>query len=455
MPAPFTFPQPPLYPGEPVFGSLLEMRRDAIGLLRNAHGEHGDVVRLKFLGIESITSFLRPEHIKRIMLDNYKNYGKSSRGYIALRRVFGNGLLVSEGSFWRRQRRIAQPSFHHHRIAGFASTMTTACNSMLDDWDVTFGAGETFDLGEQMMKVTLRIAAQTLLSVDVDDHDARVVAPALTTLLENTMEEALKVVQLPSWLPTSRNRRFNQALSDLDAIVYGIIRGRRADPSGAHDLLAMLMEAKDEETGEQMSDKQLRDEVMTMFLAGHETTGNALTWTFYYLNEHPDVAARLLEELDAVLGGRTPTLEDAMKLAYTERVIKESMRLRPPVWLFARSVNEDDEIGGYRVPAKSKVFVSPYFTHRHPDLWDEPERFDPDRFLPEAEAARDKYAYIPFAGGPRICIGNAFAMLEAKLLLAQIAQRFDVVRATDAPVKMRPVIVLRPRDGLPVRLRRR
>ena len=443
---------PPIFGGG-LMGPIRALRRDPIGVFGEALDAHGDVVALDFpIAHHRATLIRRPEHIHHVLVENHANYGKQTSGIKALRRVIGNGLVTSEGDFWRRQRRIAQPSFHHKRIAGLAKVMGQCAEDLSGDW-AQLGDGP-HPIDHAMMQLTLRIAGLALLGVDVG-ASASAVGPALTTLLAMGQKDSYSAFLMPLWVPTARNRRFKEALAVLDELVYGIIAARRTDGDAHDDLLQMLVDARDEETGEGMSDQQLRDEVMTMFLAGHETTANALTWTWWLLHDHPEVAARLRQEADDVLGGCTATFEDLPRLEYTERVIKESMRVRPPVWMTSRSVNDDDEIDGFRIPAGSRVLICPYFTHRHPELWPDPDRFDPDRFAPELVKARPKHAYLPFGAGPRICIGNAFAMMEAKIILATLVQRFELTLADGVEVVPEPVIVLRPKGGLPMHVRAR
>jgi cytochrome P450 len=277
----------------------------------------------------------------------------------------------------------------------------------------------------------------------------------LTVALHEAVRRTFAPITLPLAIPTPRNRAYRGAQQELDRVVYGIIEKRRKDGGEADDVLAMLMAARDEETGEAMDDRQLRDEVMTMFLAGHETTANALAWTWSLLSKNPAERRKLEAEVDAVLGDRPPTFDDLASLKYTRMVVDESMRLYPPAWIVGRTAMQDDTIRGYRVPKGSFVAAATYLTHRHPGFWSNPEGFDPERFTPEASASRHRYAYIPFGAGPRICIGNAFAIMEAQLVTAMIAQRFRVDLASGAKLEPEPLITLRPRGGVPVTLRRR
>jgi cytochrome P450 len=432
--------------GHRLLGSLPAVRRDPIALFLSSARTYGDIVRLRFA---SKTGHLlrHPDYVKHVLQDNFRNFGKQTRGFQALRETLGQGLLTSEGDFWLRQRRTAQPAFHHQQIAGFAETMGRATADLLDRWDQETDLTAPIDVAETMMGLTLRIVGLTLLSRDVSGNAAEI-GRALDTILHTTMATITRIVDVPRQLPTRRNRQFQEARSTLDRIILQIIGDRRTATERPADLLTMLMAAKDPETGEGMSDTQLRDEVMTIFLAGHETTANALTWTWYLLSKHPVVARTMEDEVDRVLAGRPPTLADLPKLTYTRQVLEESMRLYPPAWMIARSVIAEDEIGGYRIPPDSIVFLSPYVTHRHPEFWPNPEGFDPERFAPGQAANRPKFAYFPFGGGPRLCIGREFALMEAQLILAQIAQRYRLHLLPGHVVDPEPVITLRPRHGM-------
>ncbi|MBC8070605.1 MAG: cytochrome P450 [Deltaproteobacteria bacterium] len=433
---------PRIAPRHPL-GVWPQLREDPVKFLIGAARDHGDVVAFRIGPIQAV--LLRdPEAIKHVMVDNNHNYDKATRGYDVLRRFLGNGLLTSEGDFWRRQRRIAQPAFHRKRIAAFAETMVADTLDMLDAWEPIASQGRTIDMSHEMMALTLRIVGKTLLSTDVQDA-ADQVGAAVTTL--NLWADAALDSILPIGFPTPSSQRANAAGKRLDAVIGKIIAQRRAGEPG-EDLLGMLMSTKDAETGESMTDKQLRDEVMTIFLAGHETTANALSWLFYLLSTHPEVERRVRAELDEVLGARPPALDDLGKLQYLTMVIKEAMRLYPPAWIIDRHAIGEDEVLGYRIRKNSLVLLSPYVTHRHPGLWPNPEGFDPLRFTPEAEESRARYAYFPFGGGPRQCIGNGFAMMEAQLIVAAVLQRFRPWLVPGHPVELGPLITLRPAHGL-------
>jgi len=444
---------PPTPPGHPVWGHARIMQTGPLDYFTRWGVEFGDAVSLR-LPAGRFALVLHPEGVRHVLQANAKSYSKQTRGYDKMRLFLGNGLVTSEGEFWRRQRRIAAPAFHRQRIEGFATTMTRATGAMLDRWDARREPQRALDVDREMMTLTMRIASETLLGEDLSG-DADTVGEALSFLTLNTNERIVRIVDLPLTIPTPENRRYLQAVATVDAVLARLLKARRTEPGAHHDLLAMLLEAKDEETGASMTDEQLRDEALTIFAAGHETTSNALSWTFLLLARHPEVAARLYAEVDAVLGGRTPTLADLPALPLTKQIVQESMRLYPPAWIIGRRAEVDDTVCGYHIAAGTQVLVSPWATHRQPRWWDDPEAFDPDRFSPARSEGRPTFAYFPFGGGPRVCIGNTFAMMEAQLLLAQISQRYRLELAPGTHVEPERGITLRPGPSLPMHLRPR
>ncbi len=434
--------------GACVFGSLSEMRENQIKLFMDSTRDHGDVVRLHLVIYVHLIN--HPDHVRHVLVDNHTNYEKD-RFYDRIKPVVGEGLLTSNGDFWRRQRRLAQPAFHKQRLAGFADTMSRTTADLLDGWAAR-GPGP-MDVSVEMMKVALQIVGRTLFGAELGG-EADVVGDALGTALEIT-KERFQSLFMGAGLPTARNRRFNRAMKVLDDVVYGVIEQRRASGKDEGDLLSMLMSARDEDTGEGMSDRQLRDELMTMLLAGHETSANALTWAWFLLSKNPAVERRLHEEVGAVLGDRVPTFEDLPRLKYTRMVIDEVLRLYPPAWLYTRGTIQADEIGGYHVPAKSVVMISPYVLHRNPAIWENPEGFDPERFTEERVAARPKHAYVPFAGGPRQCIGNNFALMELTIIIAMVVQRYRLDLLPGQKIEPDPTVTLRPSAPVMVTVRPR
>jgi cytochrome P450 len=431
--------------------SGLQLFRDPLPLLLEAIPKFGDTIRFR-AGPFDFVAIHRPEDIRHVLVGNHKNYPKS-RNYQGLKMVLGNGLVTSNGDFWRRQRKLAQPGFHRERLEGFVDVMVECTRDHLAAWDARQSSA-TLDIHHEMMELTFRIVGRTLFSMELSDH-ADSVGPAIEVALVHANAQVEKLIPTPTWLPTAANIRFRKAMRALDGLVFDIIETRRKSGEEKNDLLSMLMSATDETGTERMTDVQLRDEVLTLALAGHETTANNLSWTWYLLSKHPEIAKRLQEEVDEVLGDREPTLADLKRLDYANRVVSESMRLYPPAWMFERQAIEADELGEWRIPKGTIIGISPFSVHRHPRLWKNPEGFDPDRFLPERSEGRPRYAYIPFGGGPRTCIGNHFAMMETTIITAMIARRYEIDLDPMHQVRLDAGITLRPKNGIRVRLRRR
>jgi cytochrome P450 len=424
-----------------------QVRREPLRFICEGHRRYGDVFRHQF-GPLVFHLVAHPDHVKHVLLDNQKNYPRSWY-YGRIKAVVGEGLVTTEGAAWRRLRRMVQPSFHHQRVAALAGVMTDATDAMRRRWREHAETGQPLDLAAEFMELTLRIVGRALLSVDLGGATDRL-GPAFTTAMEYGDHRINNLLALPLAVPTPRNLRYRRAFRTIDAIVLDIIARRRAAGHDTGDLLSMLLATRDEATGEGLSDRELRDQLFTFISAGHETTAVGLTWTFYLLSQHPEADRRLRAEVADVLDGRTPTADDLPRLEYTRRVIEESLRLYPPVFAVVRDALEDDEIGGYHIPARTMVSLSPYATHRHPEFWPDPETFDPDRFTPERSAARPRFAWFPFLGGPHQCIGQEFAMMEATLVVAMLAQSFTLRLAPGVLVEPKPMLSLRPRDGLPM-----
>lgn len=443
----------PMPPGDFFVGHAGEMLKNAAEFLLRMHATYGDIVRLRF-GPRIAYAVFHPDHVYHVLVKNRENYSKQARGYRKLRQIIGNGLLTSEGDFWLRQRRLLQPAFAPARLAGFADAMVVATQQMTDRWPEIADADRPLDVADEMMHLTLRIVGETLLGTDVTG-EASDVGAALTLVIEETSRRIHSPWDFRERLPIASNRRYDQAIKRLDRAVQKIIDHHRESGKQHDDLLTMLMAARDEESGAPMSDKQLRDEVMTFFLAGHETTAKAMTWTWLLLSQHVAVRRRLEEEVDRVLGGRPATADDLPRLSFAKLVIQESMRLYPPVWGMARMTVNDDQIGDVTIPAGSPVLLVQYATHRHRDFWDNPEGFDPDRFSPERSEGRHPYAYFPFGAGPRICIGNHFAMMESVLILSSVTSQWRLNLLPGRPVVPEARVTLRPKHGLMMSAQRR
>lgn len=439
--------RPPGPPGSLILGNVREQARDRLRFQMKLHREYGDIVRWRVAHI-TLYQITHPDHIKHVLHDNHRNYTKGTLFRGLLSPIMGNGLFVSEGDFWLKQRRLMQPIFHRKRIAAFGTIMTNEAVKTLERWEVQARSNPVLDIAEEMMALTLTVATQALFGADMGS-DAGVVYQSVSTASSELIHRFDVPWYPPVSVPTPRNRRFQQARRALDDIVYRLIDERQRQPADdAGDLLSLLLQVRDEDTGEGMTRLQVRDEVMTLLLAGHETTANALTWAWYLLSQHLDAERKLRAELGTVLSGRLPTVDDLPNLPYTKMVMEESLRLYPPLWATHRQAIADDEIGGFRIPAKTVLDLVTYVTHHRADVWENPETFDPERFSPERSANRSRYAFNPFSAGPRLCIGLGFAMTEAQLLLATIAQRYRLELAPDQQVEPYPELTLRPRYGM-------
>lgn len=433
--------------GLPLIGSLLDAWSHPLEMMARGAREHGDMVKFRFAWLDYYL-LNAPGAAHRVLVENAKAYHKSPN-YQGLKIMLGQGLLTSEGDFWRRQRRLAQPAFHRDKIASFVETMASCTKDMLDRWELEQPG--TLDVHDEMMRLTLRIVGRTLLSADLE-ADAKQFGEALNVAIQWANQYVESIVRIPPSIPTPKNLRFRRAQRLIESVVMRVVDERRRSGEDKADLLSMLMGSRDEATGEAMSDRQLKDELLTLTLAGHETTANALSFTFDLLSRHPDVLRTLRAEVSSVLGGRSPTLEDLGRMPYTKAVIEESLRLYPPAWVFERIALEDDEVLGFPIPKGSIVAVAPWVIHRNPALWPNPEGFDPERFS-RPEPNRHKLAYIPFGAGPRTCIGNVFALTEMQVILPIIVQRVSLDLVPGSEIALDPSVTLRPKHGLPMTLR--
>lgn len=438
-----------------LMGWLGEFQKDPLAMLTRARVA-GDLVRFR-AGPRSFYVVNHPDYIKHVLLDNHRNYTKETRVIKQIKWFSGENIFTGEGDFWLKRRRLMQPAFHRQHLASFGNVMTRALQELVQEWGAR--TTQVVRVDEEMMRVTLKIVGRALFSVDLTG-DSQVLGDAFGFATQDLLYRAQHPFYPPMRVPTGRNRRANKVRGTVVGVMQKIIRARMAegDKGGTTDhpdLLALLMNSKDPETGQGLNEDELVREMMTMVFAGHETTSNALTWAWYGLSQNPHVENELHRELDVVLNGRAPTLDDVPNLQYTRRVIDEALRLYPPAWAFGRETLKADTLGGYAVPAQAAVVVSPYTMHRHPKFWNNPEAFDPDRFLPEQSENRPRYAYLPFGGGPRLCIGQPFALAEATLLLACLAQRYALRLAPNTEVKPEPNITLGVKNGLPMILQAR
>ena len=403
-----------------------------------------------------------PDLAQEVLVKQKETFFKIQEGTdkkIGLGLVLGEGLLTNrDHDSWFTRRRMLQPVFHRRRIVTMADEMVAAGRKMLSRWEEIYASEGVFDVHEEMMRVTLDVINRTMFGADVTREAGRV-GTAMTVLTRYAFAQAGNPFSVPPWVPTRRNQEFHRALETIDSVVLDLIRARQAARSSGEqlrgDLLDMLLDAEDAETGEHMTDQEVLDEVKTIFAAGHETTANALTWTWLLLSEHPEVGEKLVAELDTVLGGRAPDLADVPNLHFTRQVFDEALRLYPPVPALVRRVVRPSILGGYEIPVGSRALISIYNIHRHPQFWEEPNRFEPERFSPEQRASDHDLAYIPFGAGQHKCIGNNLALMEGPLLLAMIAQRYELDLEPGRPVEREVAVTMRPKEGVYVRLRPR
>lgn len=439
--APSTLPVP-LHPGLPMLGNTLAFLRDPLGTLRTLQHRHDRIVHLR-IGGRNQYLVMRPEDVKHVLQENHRNYGRSP-AFEILKIFLGNGLLTSDGDFWRRQRRLAQPAFHRQKLAALTTTMITETADWIDELKQR-SIKQPINISEAFMDVTMRIVCKTLFGSDTTGK-LNGLSTALDTLNYLANKRMLSPLRFPYSWPTPDNQRSRRARSQVDSFIYDVINQRRQQFEDKDDLLGMLLSAEDEDTGEKMSDQQLRDECVTLFSAGHETTAVSMAWTTYLLSQHPDVLSRLQTESRTVLGDAvTPSPDLFRSLTYTLQVVQESLRLYPPAWILSRRAHNPDHIGPYTIPAGDTALVSPYLLHRDPANWPDPDRFDPDRFTPGgAKDQLHSYAYLPFGGGPRLCIGNQFALMEMQILLAMLVRSFELKPVANLRVTPKPLITLRP-----------
>lgn len=438
-------PLPPVAPRLPFLGNALAFLEDPLRFLRETRQHDGDVVGVA-LGPMKVTLVSHPDLVEDILVTRSRLFQKDRFLKTTLRPVLGDGLLSSEGDFWRRQRRLAQPAFHRDRVRAYADIMVAHTTRLAERWR----EGGTRDVHKDMMHLTLEIVAEALFGANVGDH-AEAVSESLEAILAVVSDSITLFFPFLKELPLPRKRRYQDAIATLDKIIFGMIERRRADGATGDDLLSMLLHAQDED-GTRMSDQQLRDECMTLFLAGHETTALNLSWTWLLLSQHRDVADRLGRELDGVLGDRAPTFADVPRLEYTSRVIAESLRMYPPAWSMGREAREDLELGGYRIERGGQVWFCPWSIQRDARWFDTPDAFRPERWAGDFAKSLHRYAYFPFGGGSRICIGQAFANMEAALILATLAREFRVEVTSPGEVIADPSVTLRPKGGLTARV---
>jgi len=434
--------------GNVLVGELRAIAKDPLGLLMRCLNDHGDVVRIRMPGMEWFL-VSHPDHVKHVLVDESRNYVRG-RSYERFRLVVDDSIVTTDGEQWRPLRRIAQPAFHRQSVARMTGMMVRCTTEMVGRWADRLEASQTFDVAAEMHQLTLRIIGLALFSVDLESEATRELGEAVGIALEYTAGST-NPFRLPSSVPTPANRRFARAMKVFETFVFDTLAQRRESGDHPPDLMSMLLEAVDPETGESLSHVQIRNEMLTYLIAGHETSATTLTWLFYELSRHPEVRRRLDGELERVLGGDAPTFESLDELAYMDQVIQETMRLYPAAYMLTREVVSEDRIGGFTIPAKAWVLLSSYVTHRRPDVWENPEGFDPERFTPEAVAQRAPCAYYPFFAGSHKCIGQALAMMEMKAIIAVVQQRCRLDLAPGFVPEVEAQVTLRARNGLLMR----
>ena len=442
----------PLTKGLPLVGSLPQLLKNPFGYLKQARETHGDIYNLN-LGISKMLIVNHPRHLQHILVDNAQNYRKGGAMWDAIRAMLGNGLVVSEGSFWMRQRRMMNPQFHRQRLAALTDLMVSAIDESLNTWE-TSANGSSFNLSPAFTELTMKVITRTLFGTGLDQKEMDKASKALDYSVSYIIR-AIVLNSLPSWMPAPGKKEYQQAIKQIDETVYRIIADSRKDNGESNHLLAMLLDMVDAETGEGMTDEQLRDEVTTMFLAGYETTSIVLAWAWDFLTHHPDVMEKLQAEVDATIGDRLPTFADLMKMPYSRMILSETLRIRPAAWQLPRTAVEDDEIDGYPIPAGTTITSLIYMCHYHPEEWENAEVFNPERFLPEKSEKRHKFAYMPFGAGQRKCIGMDFALMEGQLALAMVAQRYRITKTTEKLAEPELSTTLRPKGGVVVKLEKR
>jgi cytochrome P450 len=437
---------PPLVTVQLLPTRIPEIIRDPLRFVLDNASKHGDFIHYP-LGLWEVFQVNHPAIIKHILQDNHRNYSKNTIQYNTLSQVTGRGLLTSDGPLWLRQRRLMQPAFHRRRLHTYGEVIATATAAMLSRWDETINGNKPLDVDAEMMQVALEIVGKVFFNLDLR-HEAHEMTEGVLEMLAYVVYRSQTPIAPPLSWPTGRNRRYRAAMGKLEEVVYGTIAERRQSEVDYGDVLSMMLAAQDEETGEPMTDIQIRDEMVTLLIAGHETVASALTWAWYLLALNPQARRAMESEIDQVLNGRPPTVDDLPDLPYTRGVFNESLRLYPPAWLITRRALNTDTMGDAVIPPKALIIMNPYVIHRHPAYWPDPAEFDPSRYDPDVVSSRPRFAYIPFGGGPRLCIGDGFALMEGPLILATVAQRFHLDLEPEQVVKVDALVTLRPRDGL-------
>ncbi len=438
----------PSPPGKWFTGHLASIRHDVLGLLVSSTREYGDVVRFR-LGTLPVHLLNHPDYFAHVLLKNRENYDKNSRSSQSLRLVCGESLLTASGEAWHWRRKLVQPAFHHEAVEGMVTTMIVSTSEMLDEWSRRSQAGESVEIASAMMQLTCRIIGRCLFGTNLT-LELSTIEDAMRTIVAYTYRRWRRLINWPASWRVGDNRVFHQSRVEVDAVVRQLLARHRANPPQTPNLLTMLSEGIDQETGLPVSENQIRQEALVFLLAGHETTANALAWSFYLLTKHPVEAEKIREEIETVCGSRAPEMRDLPRLEHTTRVFQETIRLYPPIWAMERHANDDDCIAGYHIPKNSSIILSTYTLHRHPEFWSAPDAFLPERFM-----EKENPAYLPFGAGPRHCIGDEFAASEAKIILAMVLQRFEIEAVEGKTIIPEAGLTLRLHSPLHLRLRER
>jgi len=435
---------PPTAKGFPLIGALPDLLRKQVDYLEYARAAYGDIYVLK-LGPMSMIMLNRPEYAQYVLRDRMANYSKDGPIWDSVRALSGNGLTTSSGDYWLRQRRMMQPHFHRQRLGALTEIMVSTIAQNLQDWDQFANQADPVEITHQFGRMTMPIIMRTMFGMDISAEEISSMGEKMTYIVDNLLSQAV-INSIPGWMPIPKRAVYQRALKDVETFVYTVVEKRRKNVS--NDLLSMLIEAIDSETGEQMTNQQVHNEVVTIFVAGYETVALTLAWALYYLTQQPALIERLQHEVDSVLGQRPPTVDDLPRLAYTRQVFQETLRLAPPGYFLPRTAVEDDVIDGFHIPAGKMVAVSLYTIHRHPEFWQSPHTFDPDRFSPAQSEKHHPMAWIPFGAGPRFCMGRDFAYMEGSLILAMLIQRFTVTSPAGFVTKPRLSFTLHPNNGV-------
>jgi cytochrome P450 len=438
-----TVPSPPT---RGFWGNLSQFQTEPFRFLSDVSSQYGDIVKFR-MGPIDFYFLNHPDYIKHILITNRKNYHRDRKFLAEATPFLGQGLLTTDDEVWARLRRIAQPVFHANQMANYAAMISEATAAYIKRWQVAANTNQVLNLKDEMLHLTLGIVAPTLFGANVTD-EWQTFIHTVDVLQAEVARRLITPITLPLWVPTSGNLQTRQALQTLDRMVFAMIAAYRQQQKQEMNLMNALIQARDQATGDSLSDREIRDQILTLLVAGYETTASALSWLFYLLSQHPQVEEKLRCEVESMLGNEPPTYQDIPRMKYTRMVIQESLRLYPPIWIFARSPLQADRLGDYEIPANTVVYISPLIMHRHPEFWSNPHEFKPERFDPALESTHSELAYIPFGTGARSCIGRNFAMMMMQLIVPKILQEYRFHLIPDFQVKHQFDITLHPQDGI-------